>query len=118
MKQLVFFALILLLHVSSVFAEVTGCDKLSVRDCFTTKGCFLDCENIGRNKCAPYHCRAAKNLCESRFAQAELKKEDCESLARCVYQAAACFCPGPMQCVCGGGPPAQCREADFDAMLR
>lgn len=103
--------IILLLSTSSAFAEELSCEKLPVRDCWSTKGCVLDCATSDRKKCSPYHCRAAKNECESRLAQKELRLENCTALAKCSFEAPHCFCPGPMQCYCGGGPPATCREA-------
>ena len=108
MKYL-YLALLLLLPLQAL-AQTGACDKLSVLDCFERKGCFLGCEGKDRQHCAPYVCRAAKGRCETPYAQDELSKEKCEAISGCQYDAAVCFCPGPMACFCGGGAPAMCRE--------
>jgi hypothetical protein len=37
-------------------------------------------------------------------------KQQCESKPGCEFHNASCYCPPNVNCVCGGGPPAQCVE--------
>ena len=95
--------------------ESLQCQKLSLRECVTTKGCFLDCvgKTPAKGRCEPYKCRAAQGKCEGEYAQWDLTKEKCENLKGCTYQAAFCFCPGPELCTCGGG-----RRCGVDRVFR
>lgn len=95
----------------SAAAETPDCSKLSDLDCWSTKGCVLDCkENGTATRCSPYHCRKAVDQCESARAQKDLNKENCEQDSSCVFDQANCFCPGPMNCFCGGGKPSTCHR--------
>ena len=93
-------------------AEAAGldCQKLSTLECFAAKGCFLDCGTADKKRCEPYHCRRAAGSCEETYAQHDLTKEKCEALPGCKFEPAFCFCPGPMECFCGGGPPSRCKK--------
>ena len=91
-----------------VAAEVSSCDSRGLRSCVETRGCFLDCEGPDEIHCKPYRCRTASGTCENAFAQFDLSKEKCETLADCQFKPAVCFCPGPENCFCGGGAPPRC----------
>ena len=91
-------------------AADANCAKLSELDCWKTKGCVLNCLDKSENHCSPYRCHAALNECESEYSQKDTTLENCGSRPGCHFSAAFCFCPGPLECVCGGGPPAQCRK--------
>lgn len=93
--------------ISAGYAEA-DCVRLSNKDCISTIGCFLTCGSEQKKRCEPYICRPAANECEKVFRQNEPSREKCEAIAGCRYAAAECFCPGPMDCFCGGGPPARC----------
>ena len=109
MKYLLVFITSLILGITiPLHAEDSKCSKLSLNECRAMKGCTLECETHDPKKCAPYLCRASIGVCENIIEQENLTKEHCESVRDCIYEAAFCFCPGPMECFCGGGPPARC----------
>ena len=104
------FLLFLLLLPSLALAE-SNCAGLKERECFEKLGCVLDCtSNADKYRCSPYVCRPAKGACENTYPQSELTKDKCQAMTSCVYTEPYCFCPGPMECYCGGGRPAMCRE--------
>ena len=108
MKKL-FLIIFLVFYPLASFAVSSDCSKQGVRECVSTKGCFLECVSKDPKKCGSYKCREAENKCESEFAQLELTPEACHAISGCVYEKPFCFCPGPMECYCGGGAPASCR---------
>lgn len=85
-----------------------SCSKLSAESCLVSKLCTLD-QKVSDGT---YYCRDAENQCEKDFAQGVDSPEFCQSRAGCQYQAARCFCPPGVTCVCGGGAPAKCVPAD------
>jgi hypothetical protein len=85
------------------------CGKLDVDGCYNSKGCVIECTG-NRKKCAPYKCRAAKDKCESSYSHKELSEEKCRGIGGCDYEAAFCFCIGPVSCFCGGGAPQHCHS--------
>ena len=95
---------------SGADAEVLNCPALGLRECVSTPGCFLDCESQEPKRCFPYRCRKAEGECESKYAQWELTKGICEAIPGCAFEPAFCFCPGPENCMCGGGPPPRCNK--------
>ena len=110
-----FFSFVVLLFLAAVFlfendfaVADAGCAKLKERDCISTKGCFLTCGTLKGMHCDPYICREPANECEKAFQQNDPSREKCEAIHGCAYEAASCFCPGPMECFCGGGPPPRC----------
>lgn len=108
-------AFVLLAFTLGFFSEVaqadTNCSKLGTLECWKSTQCELDC-TASKNSptaCSPYLCRPKKGKCELGFSQENLTRELCLQRGRCSYLAPNCFCPGPMDCACGGGPPARCR---------
>lgn len=99
--------------VSLMFVPQAGaedCESLSLLQCFRSKSCTIDCGHSRgkRIRCAPYRCREKRGECELGPSQSELTKENCEARRGCVFYPPKCFCPGPMDCTCGQGPPARC----------
>lgn len=80
------------------------CSSLSVNSCIASKECTLE-HNSGDGT---YRCRTSTNPCEKDFSQDNDTRQICESRQGCKYQAAKCFCPPGVECVCGGGTPAMC----------
>jgi len=110
-KLLPFIIAIACLQSFQVKAEALKCDNLPVMECWSTSGCVLACDSTANvKKCEPYHCRAAKDPCEAMVAQKDIDPQKCQSSMGCSYEAPNCFCPGPMECYCGGGPPARCHK--------
>ena len=85
-----------------------SCTEYSELECVRSAKCTL----VQTAKHGGYVCRAAQGRCEIGFQQVsdgDIRK-DCESKAGCEFKAASCYCPPNLNCVCGGGPPAQCVE--------
>ena len=88
--------------------EHQACSTYSELDCIHRTECKL--EQAGEY--GKYVCRASVGRCESGFGQAgegDIRKV-CESIPGCRFEPGSCFCPPDVNCVCGGGPPAQCSE--------
>jgi hypothetical protein len=69
--------------------------------CIAAAGCVLELYASGVDG---YRCRAAEDQCEG-ISNADA----CGALAPCEWAPGACYCPADVNCVCGGGPPDQCR---------
>ena len=84
------------------------CGTYSELDCIRSAECKL--EQAGER--GKYACRESVGRCELGFRQAgegDIRK-DCEAIPGCRFEPGSCFCPPNVNCVCGGGPPAQCIE--------
>jgi hypothetical protein len=85
-----------------------SCSESSELECIHSPHCTL----VQTVEHGAYTCRAARGRCEIGFRQAGEGdiRADCEAKPGCEFKPASCFCPPNVQCVCGGGPPAQCVE--------
>jgi len=88
--------------------ESKPCNEYSELECTRSSQCTL----VQTGQHGGYACRAAQGRCETGFRQVsdgDIQK-DCEAKPGCEFKPASCYCPPNLECVCGGGPPAQCRE--------
>ena len=56
-----------------------------------------------------YKCIAPRNACEESFLDGGCTRDSCTLEQDCEFVPGDCFCPSGVTCVCGGGPPRQCR---------
>jgi hypothetical protein len=73
--------------------------------CNAAKGCLLHQDPPSS---AEYVCLPPRNECEANYLAGGCSREACEATAGCSFVPGHCFCPGGVQCVCGGGPPPGC----------
>ena len=89
--------------------EPATCATATELQCINSERCTL----VQPEPRGKYTCRDDANRCEAGMRQGggdgDIKKE-CESRPGCEFQNASCYCPPNVNCVCGGGPPAQCVE--------
>jgi hypothetical protein len=58
-----------------------------------------------------YECLAPRNVCEEKFLEGGCKPDSCPREEGCELLPGRCFCPGGVECICGGGPPPSCRQS-------
>jgi hypothetical protein len=80
----------------------TTCATLGRDACIDSTSCTLEQGGDGA-----YTCRAAEGACEENLAQSD--QAACEAREICLWEAARCYCPEDVECICGGGPPPTCR---------
>lgn len=61
-----------------------------------------------------YRCRPAKPPCETGFRQGSDTEETCEAQGECRFQPGNCYCAPGVVCICGGGPPPTCTDAEAE----
>lgn len=83
--------------------QAVDCAALSELACIDSADCTLRQEAEGT-----YACAAPADDCERGFAQRGGRREDCPE--GCDFVPARCYCAPDVTCVCGGGPPASCRQ--------
>jgi hypothetical protein len=89
-------------------APSTRCGTLGESQCILAAQCTLVL--VGETP-SSYVCRSAQNPCEAGFIQRTGTEESCEEKEGCLFEPGMCYCPPDLVCVCGGGPPPQCRPA-------
>jgi hypothetical protein len=92
--------------IPSVASADDPCSKRTELQCIEAVDCTL--RQLGPPN-SEYSCFESANLCEKNFKQKSDTREDCESKTGCVYIPPSCYCAPDVLCVCGGGPPGQCR---------
>lgn len=85
-----------------------ACAALDEMQCITSDECTLVLPEGERE----YRCRAAEGRCETGFRQHDGDAESCEAKEGCRFVPGQCYCSPDVTCICGGGPPPQCVEAD------
>ena len=79
--------------------EEPGCAALRPDPCIAQAGCVLELTSAPDR----YLCRRAADACE------EIADRDaCVATADCGWSPGACYCPGDLDCGCGGGPAPRC----------
>jgi len=81
------------------------CSLISESSCIESTACTL----TQTAPSGPYSCRAAADGCEEGFRQGLDTQDSCEQDTACSFIPGSCYCPPGVDCVCGGGPPPQCR---------
>jgi len=104
-------ALVLACVWEALSAERTGQVEVPGlgRGCNYSKQCILHQDPPLTGK---YVCLPPENECESRYLERGCTREACETASECTFFPGECFCPGGMQCICGGGPPPACEPTD------
>ena len=92
------------------FAKDVECARFSQQECTKSNECTL----VGQAQDTGYSCRPAENECERGFSQDSGTKEICEARAGCEFVPGYCYCPPKMVCICGGGPPSQCKKKTIE----
>lgn len=88
------------------------CADESELQCINSTECTLhQIESKGRKQ---YVCLPAANSCELGFSQKSGTPQECEAKVGCVFTYQNCYCSPDVLCVCGGGPPSQCRQNESD----
>lgn len=85
-----------------------GCGSLpsAQLDCLSSPNHTLE---LAKTSVTGYRCTKA-DRCGLDFIQSEPDIEACNAKPGCEFFPGKCFC-GPLDhCICGGGPPLQCRK--------
>lgn len=81
-------------------------------------GAAVDCTELGQKTCMTERqciytggaCEQTADPCEIAWQELAHSPASCAEMTSCRYtQSQQCYCPPDVDCVCGGGAPAQCR---------